>query len=58
VHELYAVAGGVAFLIGRTLYFRAYVADPARRGPGMLITFAATLALVLGGLVGALLALF
>lgn len=58
VHELYAVAAGVAFLVGRALYFRAYVADPARRGPGMLITFAATLALVLGGLVGALLDLF
>ena len=34
VYELYAVAGGVAFLIGRTLYFRAYPPDPARRGPG------------------------
>lgn len=58
VHELYAVAAGFAFLLGRTLYFRAYVADAARRGPGMLITFAANVLLVLGGLVGALLALF
>lgn len=53
LHELYAVAAGVAFLIGRALYFRAYVADPTRRGPGMMITMAASIALVIGGLLGA-----
>lgn len=53
LHELYAVAAGVAFLIGRALYFRAYVADPTRRGPGMMITMAANVALVIGGLLGA-----
>lgn len=54
VHEIYAVAAGVAFLVGRALYFRAYVADPARRGPGFVIGMMANLALVLGALVGAL----
>lgn len=54
VHELYAVAAGVAFLIGRAMYFRTYVADPTRRGPGMLITMAASIALVVGALLGAL----
>lgn len=44
---------GVAYLIGRTLYFRAYVADPASRGPGFGIGFLATSVLILGGLVGA-----
>jgi glutathione S-transferase len=58
VHELYAVAAGVAFLIGRAMYFRSYVADPARRGPGMLITMAASIALVVGALLGALLVAF
>lgn len=58
VHELYAVAAGVAFLIGRALYFRSYTADPARRGPGMLITMAANVLLVVGGLLGAVLAAF
>lgn len=58
LHELYAVAAGVAFLIGRALYFRSYIADPARRGPGMLITMAANLALVVGGLLGAVLVAF
>jgi glutathione S-transferase len=54
VHELYAVAAGVAFLVGRAMYFRSYVADPARRAPGMLITMAASIALVVGALLGAL----
>lgn len=54
VHELYAVAAGVVFLVGRAVYFRSYVAEAARRGPGMLITMAANLALVMGGLLGAL----
>lgn len=58
LHELYAVAAGVAFLVGRALYFRSYVADPARRGPGMLITMAANVALVAGGLFGAVLVAF
>ncbi len=58
LHELYAVAAGVAFLIGRALYFRSYIADPARRGPGMLITMAANVALVVGGLLGAVLVAF
>ena len=44
---------GVAYLIGRTLYFRAYVADPASRGPGFGIGFLATSVLILGGLIGA-----
>jgi|GEM_PF-44621 len=55
VHELYAVAAGVVFLIGRMLYFRTYTADAEKRGPGMIITVLANLLLVLGALIGALL---
>ena len=55
---LLAVALGVLFLVGRTLYFRGYVRDPATRGPGMLLTFGANLALLVAALVGALLAAF
>ncbi len=54
VGELYAVAAGVVFMVGRALYFRGYVSDAGRRGPGMAITMAANLALVIGGLIGAL----
>jgi uncharacterized MAPEG superfamily protein len=56
VGELYAVAGGVLFLVGRAMYFRAYAADAEKRGPGMIVTTLANLALLLGGLIGALLA--
>lgn len=58
VTPLYAVAAGVVFLVGRAVYFRAYSRDAEKRGPGMLVTMAANAALVLGGLVGALLEIF
>ena len=57
-NEIYAVAAGVAFLIGRTLYFRSYTKDAEKRGPGMIVTMAANVALIAGGLVGALLKIF
>jgi glutathione S-transferase len=56
--ELAAVAAGVVYLVGRTLYFRAYVRDPGARGPGMLLTFAANAVLVVMALVGALVRAF
>ena len=52
------MAAGVAFLIGRAWYFRAYCGDAEKRGPGMIVTAAANIALILGGLVGAALAAF
>ena len=58
VGEIYAVAAGVVFLIGRAVYFRTYSADAEKRGPGMVITAVANVALVLGGLTGALLSVF
>lgn len=44
---------GVVYLVGRSVYFRAYVADPAGRGPGFLIGLLATAVLACGALVGA-----
>jgi len=58
VNELYAVAAGVAFLVGRAWYFRAYCGDAEKRSPGMIVTAAANIALILGALVGAMLAAF
>ncbi len=46
---------GLAFVVGRAIYARSYVADPATRGTGFVIGFTATVILVLGGLVGAIL---
>ncbi len=50
---VYMAAVGVVYLAGRAMYQRAYVADPAKRGPGFGLTFMATALLVLAGLVGA-----
>ncbi len=51
--QTYVAAVGAVYLLGRTLYRQAYVADPARRGLGFLLTFFPTTLLILAGLVGA-----
>jgi uncharacterized membrane protein YecN with MAPEG domain len=53
VSEPLAAAIGVVFLVGRALYARAYVRDPAGRGPGFLLSFASNLVLLVGAIVGA-----
>jgi len=45
------------FILGRWLYFRAYVRDPKRRGTGFLIAVIPNSLLLLGGLIGALITL-
>ena len=47
---------GLVFIAGRFLYARGYIADPEKRGTGFITGFVATLILLLGGLLGALLA--
>ena len=44
---------GLVFIIGRIVYLRAYVADPAKRGPGFGLTVLPNTILLLGGLGGA-----
>ena len=44
---------GLAFIAGRFVYERGYVADPAQRETGMIITSVANGALLLGALIGA-----
>ena len=48
-----AVAGAV-YLVGRLLYWRSYVASPASRGLGFMLSMLPILALVIGGLAGVL----
>ena len=48
---------GVVYLIGRFVYFRGYVAAPARRGPGFALSILPILLLALIGLVGSILRL-
>lgn len=57
VSEPIAAGLGVVFIVGRGLYARAYVVDPAKRGPGFLLTVVSNLTLLAGGLVGAIVAL-
>lgn len=48
---------GLVFILGRWLYFRGYVADPERRGTGFMIGALAQMALLLGAVLGALVAM-
>ena len=50
----WAAALGLVFIVGRALFARGYVRDPAQRGPGFGLTLLANTILLLGSLVGAL----
>lgn len=49
-----AAALGLVFIVGRIVYLRAYVADPAKRGAGFGLSALPVMILILGGLGGAL----
>ena len=49
----FAALLGAAFLVGRVLYYRGYVADPAGRTVGFAIGFLAQVVLVIGAVAGA-----
>lgn len=57
VGEGLAAILGLVFVAGRVIYAIGYVKDPARRGPGFLISSLANATLVLGALVGSVRAL-
>jgi glutathione S-transferase len=45
---------GLLFIVGRAIYARSYVADPASRGTGFVIGFVANVVLVLGALLASI----
>jgi glutathione S-transferase len=45
---------GLAFVVGRVIYARSYLADPSTRGVGFGIGFFATAILILGALLGSI----
>jgi glutathione S-transferase len=55
---LAAAALGVVYLVGRELYAYTYVKDPSKRDVGFGMTFVPVVILIVGGLVGAVRALF
>lgn len=57
VSEPWAAGLGIVFIIGRAIYLHGYVADPKQRGMGFGLSFLPTAALLIGGLIGALLAM-
>ncbi len=53
LHDNIAAGIGALWLLGRILYARGYMQDPARRSAGMAITFLTTAVLWLAAMVGA-----
>ncbi len=49
---------GLVYLIGREIYALSYVKDPAKRSAGFGLSFLPAIILIVGGLIGAVRALF
>lgn len=54
VSERWAAILGVVFIVGRAVYLQGYVKDPKKRELGFGLSFLPLVALVIGGLYGAL----
>jgi uncharacterized membrane protein YecN with MAPEG domain len=52
-----AAALGLVFIVGRAVYLTSYVKDPEKRSVGFMLTFVSNVILLLGALIGAILAL-
>src|SRR5262245_5003647 len=55
VNPNWAAGIGLVYVLGRIVYFRAYVADPAKRSAGYGMSMLPILVLLVGGLIGAIL---
>lgn len=58
VHAEIAAGLGLVFIVGRIVYLKAYVKDPKSRELGYMLTILPCAVLILGGAIGAALALF
>jgi len=56
VSDRWAAAVGVVWIVGRILYARGYLADPKKRGTGVIISVGASAVLLLGALIGVVIA--
>lgn len=57
VSSLWVIAPGIGFIAGRQLYFHSYVKDPKTRSIGMMTGFLSSMTLVVGSLIGVVLAI-
>jgi glutathione S-transferase len=57
VSDVGAAVGGLLWIVGRLIYARAYLADPASRGPGAIISLVASVGLWIGAGYGVIKAL-
>lgn len=57
VSPTWAAIVGVVFIVGRAIYFNLYIGDPAKRGPGVMVSLLASAVLVIGSIVGAVMTL-
>jgi uncharacterized MAPEG superfamily protein len=53
VSAQWAAGLGAIYLVGRIVYFRGYIADPARREHGVSMSVLPVLALLIGAFIGA-----
>lgn len=58
VNGMYVAIVGLVFIVGRAMYFNRYVNEPTKRGPGMLMSAVANLALIFLAIISAVAALF
>ena len=54
VNTIAAAVLGLVFILGRIIYFRAYITEPSRRGAGYGLSVFPITVLLLGGLGGAI----
>ena len=53
ISPLWAAILGIVYLIGRTVYLRAYISEPAKRGAGFGLSMLPIVIMLLGGVGGA-----
>lgn len=52
VNDIGAAVGGLIWVIGRAVYAAGYIAEPTKRGTGMMISFIAQIGLFMGAVYG------
>jgi glutathione S-transferase len=57
VSDLWAAVAVAVYIVGRFIYFRGYVADPAKRGLGFMLSALPGWILALGSIIAAVMAL-